>query len=262
MELAFDIARVTLTLLFLLYASWSDWKTREVSNKVWIAFAPLAFSVTIVEFVLYAQELLFSYLISFALTSVIAVALFYAGAFGGADAKALMCIALALPSPVRLVSSVSLYLPIFPFTVFSNSVLLAAFSAVYALFRNFAWKLGANSGLFSGFENESTLRKVTVLFTGYKVAPASLEKTPHSYPLEDIIVKEDGSTERKLMAFPKDETREAIVARIVSASREGKIQDGVWATPGLPLLIFITAGLVIALLVGDLIWVILRFFLG
>ena len=261
MELAFDVARVALSLMFLLYASWSDWKTREVSNKVWIVFAPVAFSVTIVEFALYAQELLFSYLISFALTSVIAIALFYAGAFGGADAKALMCIALALPSPVRLVSSVSLYLPIFPLTVFSNAVLLAALSAVYALFRNFIWKLRVSSGLFAGFEHESALRKITVLITGYKVALASLEKTPHSYPLEDITMKEDGSTERKLMAFPKDETRDAIVARIMSASKEGKIQDGVWATPGLPLLIFITAGLIIALVFGDLIWIILRFFL-
>jgi preflagellin peptidase FlaK len=64
------------------------------------------------------------------------------------------------------------------------------------------------------------------------------------------------------MAFPKDETREAIVARIVSASKEGKIQDGVWATPGLPLLIFITAGLIIALFVGDFIWIFLRLFLA
>jgi preflagellin peptidase FlaK len=261
LELAFDAARVALSLLFLLYASWSDWKQREVSNKVWIVFAPLAFSFTIVQFAVFAQDSLLSYLISFALTSVMAVALFYAGAFGGADAKALMCIALALPSPVRLVSSVSLFLPIFPFTVFSNSVLLAAFSAVYALLRNSVWKLRANSGLFAGFEKESVLRKITVLITGYKVEPASLEKILHSYPLEDIAVREDGSAERKLLTFPKDETRESIVARIVSASREGKIPDGVWATPGLPLLIFITAGLILALLVGDLVWIILRLFL-
>lgn len=262
MELAFEVARVSLTLLFLLYASWSDWKQREVSNKVWIVFAPLALLFTIAQFVLFAQDLLAIYLISFALTSVMAIALFYAGAFGGADAKALMCIALALPSPVRLVSSVSLFLPIFPFTVFSNAVLLAALSAVYALFRNFVWKLRAKAGLFAGFENESVLRKLTVLITGYKVEPASLEKTPHTYPLEDITVKGDGSTERKLMAFPNDETREAIVARIMSANKEGKILGGVWATPGLPLLIFITAGLIIALVVGDLIWIILRLFLA
>jgi preflagellin peptidase FlaK len=257
-----DAARIILSLSFLLYASWSDWKKREVSNRVWIVFAPLAFSLTLAQFVLLAQEPLLNYLISFAITSVMAVALFYAGAFGGADAKALMCIALALPSPIRLMSSVSLFLPIFPFTVFSNAVLLAALTVVYALFRNFVWKVRAKAGLFAGFENESFLRKITVLITGYKVEPASLEKSPHSYPLEDIIAKENGGTERKLLAFPKDETRETIVSRILSASREGKIQKGVWVTPGLPLLIFITAGLIIALLVGDLVWIILRFFLA
>jgi preflagellin peptidase FlaK len=262
LEEILDVARVILSLSFLLYASWSDWKQREVSNKVWIIFAPLAFSLTITQFALFAQDLLLTYLLSFAITSVMAVALFYAGAFGGADAKALMCIALALPTPVRLMSSVSLFLPIFPFTVFSNAVLLAALTAVYALFRNLVWRLRAEAGLLTGFENESVWRKITVLITGYKVKPATLEKSPHSYPLEDIIVKENGETQRKLLTFPKDETRETIVARILSASRDGKIQNGVWVTPGLPLLIFITAGLIIALLAGDLVWIILRFFLA
>ena len=257
----FDAARVILSLFFLLYASWSDWEQREVSNKVWILFAPLAFSLTLVQLVLFAQGLLFNYLLSFTVTSVISVALFYAGAFGGADAKALMCIALALPFPMYLMPSVRLFLPIFPFTVFSNAVLLAALTAVYALFRNFLWKLRSKSELFAGLENESIWRKITVLITGYKIEPASLEKSPHSYPLEDAIVKENGEMERKLLTFPKDETREAIVARLLAAGRDDKIQKGVWVTPGLPLLIFITAGLIVALLAGDLVWIILRFIL-
>ena len=261
MNAMFDAARVILSLFFLLYASWSDWEQREVSNKVWILFAPLAFSLTLVQLVMFAQGLLFNYLLSFTVTSVISVALFYAGAFGGADAKALMCIALALPFPMYLMPSVRLFLPIFPFTVFSNAVLLAALTAVYALFRNFLWKLRSKSELFAGLENESIWRKITVLITGYKIEPATLEKSPHSYPLEDAIVKENGEMERKLLTFPKDETREAIVARLLAAGRDGKIQKGVWVTPGLPLLIFITAGLIVALLAGDLVYIILRFIL-
>lgn len=257
----FDAARVILSLFFLLYASWSDWEQREVSNKVWILFAPLAFSLTLVQLVMFAQELLLKYLLSFTVTSVISVALFYAGAFGGADAKALMCIALALPLPMYLTPNVRLFLPIFPFTVFSNAVLLAALTAIYALLRNLLWKLRNKSELFAGLENESVWKKITVLITGYKIEPASLEKSPHTYPLEDVIVKESGEMERKLLAFPKDETREAIVARLLAAGRDGKIQKGVWVTPGLPLLIFITAGLIIALLAGDLVYIILRFFL-
>lgn len=262
MSVMFEAARVILSLAFLLYASWSDWKQREVSNKVWIAFAPLAFSLTMAQFIILAEGSLFNYLLSFAITSVMSIALFYAGAFGGADAKALMCIALALPSPIYLVPSVRLFLPIFPFTVFSNAVLLAALTAIYALLRNFAWRLRVGTGLFAGLEKESIWKKITALITGYKVEPASLEKSPHSYPLEDVIVKENGETERKLLAFPKDETREEIVARLLLAGREGRIQKGVWVTPGLPLLIFVTAGMIIALLAGDLVWIILRLILA
>jgi len=256
-----EAARVILSLSFLLYASWSDWKQREVSNKVWILFAPLAFLLTIIQFVFYSQRLLFSYALSFVITSAMSVALFYAGAFGGADAKALMCLALALPSPIYLMPSVRLFLPVFPFTVFSNAVLLAAFTAVYALVRNSLWRLRNNAKLFAGLENESLWRKLTALLTGYKVEPTQLERNPHIYPLEDITAEKNGENKRMLLTFPKDETREAIVARILSAGREGKIRNHIWVTPGLPLLIFITAGLIIALLLGDLIWILLRFLL-
>jgi len=225
-------------------------------------FAPLAFLTTAIQFVFYTQWLLFNYALSFAITSVMSVALFYAGAFGGADAKALMCLALALPYPVHLIPNVRLFLPVFPFTVFSNAVLLAALAAVYAIMRNVLWKLRNKTNLFAGLEGESVWRKIVALLTGYKVEPATLERSPHVYPLEDIAVNENGENERVLLAFPKDETREAIVARIVSARKEGKIQNGVWVTPGLPMLIFITAGLIVALLVGDMVWIILRFALA
>ncbi len=258
----FDAARVLLSLSFMSYASWSDWKSREVSNWVWIILAPLAFALTTVQYVFFAPVLLFYYAFSFAITSVLAVALFYAGAFGGADAKALMCLALALPYyPVYLQFASAFYSPIFPISVFGNAVLLATFTVFYALFRNLLWKLTNSEKLFAGFENESLWRKIVAVVTGYKATLTSLEKNTHTYPLEDIVTKETGENERRLVAFPKDESRDAIVGRIVSARREGNFQDGVWVTPGLPLLIFITAGLIIALVFGDIIWLVLRAFL-
>ncbi len=258
----FDGARVLLSLAFLVYASWSDWKEREVSNKVWVILAPLAFALTTIQYVFLAQELLFYYVFSFVVMSVLAVALFYAGAFGGADAKALMCLALALPYyPIYLLPRVSFFSPIFPLSVFSNAVLLAALTVVYALLRNSVWRLRKGARLFSGFENESVWRKILVLVTGYKVDVATLEKKVHVYPLEDISTKETGVDERRLLVVPTDETQETIMARILTAGREGKIQNGVWVTPGLPLLIFITAGLIIALSVGDIVWLLLRFVL-
>lgn len=257
-----EAGRVLLVLSSFIYASWTDWKSREVSNRVWIVLAPAAFVLTITEYVLFAQDQLTTYAVSFAITSALAIVLFYAGAFGGADAKALMCLALALPSyPTNLFSQYVFISPLFPLTVFSNAVLMAALTAVYALVRNSLWKLRNGSGLFDGLERESVGKKILVLVTGYKVDVSSLEKKAHVYPLEDIATKETGESERRLLVFPKDETQETITARIVSAGREGKLRGGVWVTPGLPLLIFITAGFVIALAFGDIVWLVLRFLL-
>lgn len=255
-----EAARIILSLSFFTYASWADWKSREVSNSVWLVLAPIAFTLTTAQFVLFSPEFFVNYALSFGITSGLAIVLFYAGAFGGADAKALMCLALALPVfPMNLLSGAVLISPLFPLTVFSNAVVLAAFTVVYALVRNSLWKIRKDSRLFAGLENESAWRKLLVLVTGYKVDVAKLEKSAHVYPLEDIVTKESGEDERRLMVFPKDETQETIMARIVSAGRDGKIKDGVWVTPGLPLLIFITAGLVIALVFGDVVWLLLRF---
>lgn len=258
----FDSARVLLCLFFFVYASWSDWKKREVSNKVWAVLAPLAFALTAIEYVFFLPQLLFYFAFSFSITSILSIILFYVGAFGGADAKALICLALALPYyPTYLLSRSAFFSPIFPLTVFSNGVLLAAFSVFYAVLRNYLWKLRTGAKLFEGFENESVWRKILVLMTGYKVDSATLEKNAYVYPLEDIAVTETEEDERRLMVFPKDENREAIVERILTAVHEGKLKNGVWVTPGLPLLIFITAGLIVAFVFGDIIWMLLRFIL-
>ena len=80
-------------------------------------------------------------------------------------------------------------------------------------------------------------------------------KNGHMYPLEDVELKDDGEKKRKLLVFPKYEEREDIIARIQEnvADESGEV----WVTPGLPLLIFITAGLIISLSYGDIVWVLL-----
>lgn len=263
-----DGFRIILTLSFLAYASWSDWKKREVSNRVWAVLAPLALFLTCLQYALFSVDLLI-YVLSFAVTSGLAVILFYAGAFGGADAKALICLSLVLPRYPKDVSitfatsnSAVLASPLFPITVFSNSVLLAAFTVVYALLRNLLWKLKTGSKLFEGFEKESFGRKLLALLTGYKINVAKLERYEYLYPLEDICETERSQADRKLLVIPKDDNRVQIVKRISDAARTGKIQNHVWATPGLPMLIFITVGLIIALVFGDLVWMLLFLALG
>jgi len=265
-----DGVRVLLSLSFLFFASWSDWRRREVSNRVWLVMAPLAFVLTTFQFIIsrHSFELLQFYLVSFALTAGLSVALFYVGAFGGADAKALMCLALALPSyPLDLYrylfrrGSGPLVSPVFPISVFSNGVLLAALTVVYAALRNVVWRFRTGRRLFEGFERESFWRRFLTFFTGYKVRVSDLERG-HMYPLEDIAVKESGESERRLLVFPRDEKVDGVVKRILKAKREGRLPDVVWATPGLPLLVFLTAGLVVALVFGDIVWIVLGFILA
>ena len=271
MQIIFDTLRTATALLFLFYASWSDYKAREVSNTVWIVFAPLAFVLTFLEIYIYEiSELtlqLSSYGLCFGLTAAFAIILFYSGGFGGADAKALMCLALALPfHPENLTkpffgeaSPISQLF--FPMTIFSNSVLLAAATAIYMLLRNIFWSQKTGRKLFEQGLSESFGKKLLVLVTGYKVPIGKLKEKWHLYPLEDI---ENGETglKRNLVVLPKDEGRDAIIERLSKAVENGKIHNTVWATPGLPMLIFITIGLITALFFGDIIWICINFLLG
>lgn len=252
--------QVFVSLAFLLYASWSDLKTREVSNMVWAFFAPVGLALTLVQLVFFEANLnesLYWFGVSVGITSVLAVALFYAGAYGGADAKALICLSLALPFYPSKFIQLAIVPFIFPLSVFSNAVILAALSVLYVLFRNLLWRQRAGRKLFEGLENESAGRKLLALLSGYKIPFDKLEKSEFLYPLEDAQVSETGEKKRKLLVFPKDEQRESIIERIVTARKEGASIDWVWTTPGLPMLVFITAGLITALILGDFVWIIL-----
>ncbi|MEM2972213.1 MAG: A24 family peptidase C-terminal domain-containing protein [Candidatus Bathyarchaeia archaeon] len=268
MQTILDTVRIALTLSFLSYASYSDYKTREVSNKVWVFFAPTAFALTFAELFTSDFDLLLFYGLCFGLTSAFAITLFYAGGFGGADAKALMCLALALPFHPTLftpllgeASPTSQFF--FPITVFSNSVLLAAATAIYMLFHNMFWHVKTGGKLFEeNHQKEPLGKKLVVLITGYKISVDKLKEKWHLYPLEDIEENANGGFKRKLVVVPRDEGRNAIVERLAKAVETGKIQNTVWATPGLPMLIFMTAGLIIALLFGDVVWNFISFILG
>ena len=129
---------------------------------------------------------------------------------------------------------------------------------------NLMWHITTGKKIFEGtLANESIGKKILVLITGYKVSVAKLKEKWHVYPMEDIE-EENGENplKRKLVVVPRDEGRNEIVERLSNAVDAGKIDAYVWATPGLPMLIFITIGLIIALLLGDIVWILVSFVLG
>ncbi len=100
-----------------------------------------------------------------------------------------------------------------------------------------------------------------VFITGSKIPISKLKEKWHIYPLEDIQEDKDG-VKRKLIIMPKDAGRNEIVKRLETKIRDNTIPDDVWASPGLPMLILITSGLIIALFFGDIIWTLTSILLG
>jgi preflagellin peptidase FlaK len=271
LQVIFAAARVAVTAVFLIYSSWSDYKTREVSNRVWAFYAPIALALSLSELLLYEPSSLPIFGLSVGLTTAFALLLFYTGGFGGADSKAFMCIALALPFfPEVLIKPMlpgglsPLSQTIFPLTILSNAVLIAAASGLYLLLGNLTKRVTTGRKLFEGTLTKDSLgKKILVLITGKKYSIATLKAKWHIYPMEDIEEETiENSVKRKLVVVPRDEGRDKIVERLSKAVDSGKIADGVWATPGLPMLIFVAIGLLVALVFGDIVWVLVSHLLG
>jgi len=180
-----------------------------------------------------------------------------------------MCIAIALPfAPIGVItpliaSGVSpISQLIYPLTIFGNGVLFAAASGVYMIVRNLVWHKKTKTALFPGtLAKESFGKKLLVLVTGYKMNISKLKEKWHIFPMEDVD-EENGDLKRKLVVVPKDEGRDKILQRLSDAIETQKIDRYVWATPGLPMLIFVTLGLIVALVFGDVVWLLVRLVLG
>ncbi len=124
------------------------------------------------------------------------------------------------------------------------------------------WSTRTKAKLFPGtLSSEGIGKKLLVLITGYKMDLCKVKEKWHIFPMEDV---DDNNVDlnRKLVVVPRDEGREKIVERLSSAVEKGKIDSYVWATPGLPMLIFVTLGLIAALTLGDLVWLIVRLVMG
>jgi archaeal preflagellin peptidase FlaK len=267
----FAAAQIALTVIVLVYTSYRDWKVREVSDRVWVIYGPIALALSLASFLLYNPPQLFYFIISVGVTVGFAFLLFYTSGFGGADAKAFMCIALSLPffpqelyRPLVADGLSPLAKTVFPLTILTNSALIAASSGLVFLLWNLIQRAKTGTPLFeSTLAKESWGKKIVVLATGAKFSLATLKSKWHAYPLEDINEEpNDASPKRTLVVFPKDEKSAQVLEHLQMASKNGKIASKVWATPGLPMLIFVTVGLVLALTLGDLVWILVSFLFG
>ncbi|MBS7605118.1 MAG: A24 family peptidase C-terminal domain-containing protein [Candidatus Bathyarchaeia archaeon] len=256
MSFPIDLIRVFICLLFLSIASLHDLRSREVPDMVWIIFAPLGLALSLISMIWsgWSMWTLLWWIIVLAITFCLSTALFYLGLFGGADGKALICLAIAMPFRPSLPwnglfarSFLQYFMPP-PISTFNNAVLIAALSVIPILIKNLKDYV-ENKRIFEGLEHERNFTKALALLTGYRVDINRLRSGKHYYLLmEEFIRREDGSIVRKLRVFSRLPLDEDWPKMDLPANFYGKV----WVTPGLPFIVFIILGFFITMLAGDM----------
>lgn len=249
-----DMAALLLTVGVFIAASLIDLKTREISNKFWLVYGPIAGLIFAVR-IFFSPDTIPILLVSSGATIVVSFLLFQFGVMGGADSKAMMCFGLALPAAPSFLSPLwqppFVFYP-FPIAILVNSFLLSIGSAVFLLIRNLSQRVVAGKGLFQGFEKESILRKILILLTAYKTSFNSLESKVYLYPVEQVSLIDAKPVRQFHLVTSAAEERDKLVTGLEGYKEQGIFSDGVWVTPGLPHLVFLTASLLVTLVVGDL----------
>ncbi len=271
-----DLLRFIVSLPFFLYASYSDFKERLISTWVWfilgffaIGFAILQFpdihsiialipSVIIfyewffewdhkwVSYVFYALAIsIFLYSFTFLYDVVPMIVMFimlifvrgmHAGKIirGRADARALMSIAILQPLypkflnfPLFTPKYVEIMQITFPFVflVLLYSAIAAMFYLLFVLFRNLARG-------DTGFPE---------MFIGYRIPIEEVDKQ-YVWLMERVV-----NGEHVLYVHPHEHKKEDI-EELKKIGRER-----VWVQPKIPFIIYITAGLIMAYLIGNFI---------
>ncbi len=224
-----DGIRLILGTIILLYASYTDIKTRHASNILWIVMGTTGVILLAIQYFFFGFSN-FWYLVFIPIIIALMYALFQMRLiFGGADAKAMMALAVLVPIEPKLNSIPLLWTPIsmpWSWVIFANAVLLFLIIPLSLIIYN-----AAKHNL-----------KMPYAFLGYKMN-IQKAKTKFVWPLEKLV---DGK--RKFSRIPDefDETSH------LKAFEDAGI-DEIWVTPKIPFMVPLLAGFLTAFFLGDLI---------
>ncbi|MCX8172501.1 MAG: prepilin peptidase [Archaeoglobaceae archaeon] len=237
-----DFVKFSIVLCFLLYACHLDLKTRIIPNRVWKYMLITTIPITTLQIyeVSNADRRIFLFAI-FGILFILMLSylLYRMNVYGGADAKALLCLAVLFPfyPEVGDFPAINNGFGIFAFSVLANSVIFAPFLMFGLLFRNML-----KEGIEGFFKNP------LYYIAGYRIP---IEKIGFHNLFE--FIDEKGELKRVRKAIEPNE-------ELISRLKKAKIQK-VWVTPALPFIIFITFGYVVAFLFGDVLFLLITLFL-
>ncbi len=218
---------IVLALTMLIVGSIIDVWKREIHDYYWIGFASVGFLLLFIDPDIIPNLLT----IGFALIiAPFVILLWRLGLFGGADAFAL--IAIAVIAPMATISEN----PITPFTTLSNAAILFVIPFLMNVVRNTVAQIKGEN-IFEGF-NESVGKKIAAALMGYKA----------KNPKFGFAIEKTENGKKKLdLALHHAENQEFCT------------KPNTWITPGVPYLLLITGGFIIQIFYGD---ILLSRFLG
>lgn len=258
-----NILRVAICLIILGYSCVTDLRTRRAPNRLWYFMGAIGLVLGLFE--LYGTDydrygLLFSWALGFTFIFVIMYFLYYffqrfgMAGLGGADAKALIAIAILFPYYPQI-DVFNLSLPVF-YTSRSIIFGLAVFGNALAL--NLVLPIGLFVYNMLTVPARERWSSPVSIFTGYM---ADVEGIKGKYVrLIHRYSEEDGQLKKK-RAFGGTEVDDATYQNLLKWKSEGKVGDKVWVTPKIPFLIPITLGFIVAIIFADILTQVISFFL-
>jgi len=230
-----DITRLIVGIIILGYASFTDIKTRRASNLNWLIMGGIGGILLLIQYLTVGFENPM-YLIFVPIMIGLVYVLFQLRLiFGGADAKALMAIAILVPV-MPAIGQLPLNKSLMPYSwsIFSNAIILFLFIPITLLIYN-ATKKNI---------------KFPYCVLGYKM---KIKKARQKFvwPLEKI---KEGK--RKFSYMPKDFDIENELAEFEKLGI-----DEIWITPKIPFMIPLLAGFIVAFIIGDILFYIMSIFM-
>ena len=238
----FELIRILLAAGMLGGASFLDIRKREVSDLLWVFFGIIALAVYALEFAYGGTFDLFTTLVPILIAAAVSFGIYKSGLFGGADALALVTLAVMLPTfsgALEALPAASAFLlhPIVPLVVLSNAVIFSMSLVGFNLVSNAVYASKNPGRLFEGLEHESMGKKIVAVAIGYRAG----SRQGFAFPIEQTV---DG--QRQFSFVPKN-----------AETAEYESRRNVWVTAGTPMLPFMLAGLIAMLFVGDVAAIIL-----
>ena len=252
-----DLLRVSVSIVILGYACLTDWRQRRAPNQLWYIMGAAGLVFDLYAFWRSGFDTYFAVWLAagVAFIYLLVYLIFRLGGFGGADAKALIALAIMFPvHPMIALAGAAfpaagdIMSPVFALSVLGNAVVLTIVVPIGVLAYN----------LLTVPIGEVAANPLGAV-TGYKASIGSLRgkhlRLMHRYE------EADGKVERR-MAFRGSELDDGALARLARWRDEGKIGDRVWVTPKLPFLIPITLGFLAGVFYGDILMQVIAILLG